>query len=124
MVESMVALFVLVSGVVILLQIFPLGFSAERANQMRTQAIFLAQEKTEALIASNYDNIVVGDFLEQPLPEPFTLFSRRTKTTYVNKDLQTIVADDGLKKIEVVVFWSPALSLGKKEVQIITLVSR
>jgi len=124
LIEVMVALFVLVSGVAVLLQVFPLGFSVEKSNQYRTQAVFLAQEKIESLLANSYNDIAVGDFVEQALPSPLTFFTRRTKVSYVNSDLQTIAFDWGLKKIEVVVSWSPAIALAKKEVQVITLATK
>ncbi|OIO45578.1 MAG: hypothetical protein AUJ25_01780 [Parcubacteria group bacterium CG1_02_37_13] len=120
-VEALVAMFVLVSGLLIFLQVFPLSYSVEKANEMKTQAVFLAQEKAEELLATAYQDIPVGDFSEAPLPLPFNLFSRQTEIDYVNSNLENIGVDIGLKKIRVVVSWQAAIAISPKQVEIITL---
>lgn len=120
-VEALVAMFVLISGIVLFLQVFPLGYSVEKANEMKTQAIFLAQEKVEELLATAYQDIPIGDFSEAPLPLPFNLFSRQTEINYVNSNLENAGVDIGLKKIRVVVSWQAAIAISPKQVEIITL---
>ena len=122
-IEALVAMFVLVSGLLIFLQVFPLSYSVEKANEMKTQAIFLAQEKVEELLATAYQDIPIGDFSEAPLPLPFNLFSRQTEINYVNSNLENSGVDVGLKKVRVVVFWQAAIAISPKQVEIITLIT-
>lgn len=121
--EVMVAILVLTIGIVAVLQIFPVGFSVEKASQMRTQGSLLAQEKIEEFTAKAYQSLAVGIVTEAVLPSPFEKFSRETKINYVDAGLQEAGSDTGLKKIEITVFWPSSLSIGDKEVKLITLVA-
>ena len=122
-VEALVAMFILVSGLLMFLQVFPLGYSVEKANEMKTQAIFLAQEKVEGLLATAYQDIPTGSFSEAPLPLPFNLFSRQTEINYVNSNLENSGVDVGLKRVRVVVSWQAAIAVSPKQVEIITLMT-
>lgn len=121
--EVMIAILILTIGIVIVLQIFPLGFSVEKGSQMKSQAVLLAQEKIEVINSKAYQDIVVATTSEDSLASPFERFSRQTEISYVDADLQPSLADTGLKKIEVTVSWKSSLPLGGKTVTLITLVA-
>jgi len=121
-VEAMVSMLILTFGLLLFLQLFPLGYSAERSSQMKTQAIFLAQEKVEEIMASPYQNVALGTITESGLPSPFQLFSRQTSITLVKADLTESASDVGLKKIRVVVSWQAGLKLLPKQVELMTLI--
>lgn len=122
-IEVMVSLFVLISGIALFLQVFPLGWSAERSSQMKTQAIFLAQQKMEDLLTLSYQDVPLGTATEPVLTDPFGLFSRSTVVSYLNSDLEESAVDVGLKRIKVEVSWQAALDLSGKKVQLITLLT-
>lgn len=123
-IEAMVAILVLTLGLTAILQVFPVALGRERLSQMRSQAVFLAQAKVEQLSFQGYENIGVGDFSEPSLLSPFEDFSRQTKIRYVDAALNEVGADQGLKKIEVRVWWQGALFYPEKEVEITTLLAK
>lgn len=121
--EAMIAILVLTIGIVAVLQIFPLALSIEKASQMRTQAIELAQEKIEEKTSKSYWDIPTGTSTEAELSSPFEDFSRETKVSFVDSDFQESPSDTGLKKIEVTVSWEFPLRIGEKQVKITTLIT-
>ena len=121
LIEILLTITFLFIGLLALLQIFPLAFGLERINQIRTQAVLLAQEKMETVNSQGYQAALTGDVFEPNLPSPFEFFSRRTIISYVDGNLEEALADLGLKKIEVVVSWQSALPLVPKEFRIISL---
>lgn len=121
--EVMVAVLILTIGIVAVLQIFPVGLNVERTSQMTTQGSLLAQEKIEEFTSKAYQDVPVGTETEGSLTSPFEKFSRETKITYVNADLQETGSNTGLKKIEVTVSWLSPLRIGDKEVKLITLIA-
>ena len=123
LVEIMVGILILVTGFVVALQIFPVSFSVEKANQLRTQAALLAQEQIESLYAQSYVDIAVGSVSEPTLAAPFELFSRDTTVTYVDADLADSAVDIGLKKITVVVSWQAAWQIREKSITVVRLVA-
>ena len=54
---------------------------------------------------------------------PYEKFSRETKITYLDSDLEEIGSDLGLKKIEVIVRWSSIFSLKEGVMSIVNLVA-
>lgn len=123
LVEVMVGILILTTGFVAALYIFPVSFSVEKANQLRTQAALLAQEKIESLYSQSYGDIVVGSVSEGHLAAPFELFSRDTTVTYVDINLEDTGVDIGLKKIETVVSWQAAFQIREKTVTVVRLVA-
>lgn len=120
--EVIIAIAVLTLGIVMILQVFPLGFRVEKGTQMQTQAVLLAQEQIEELSSKAYQDITVGTTTENSLPTPFEKFSRQTKISYVNADLEEVAVETGLKKIEVIVWWQSPLKVETKNVELSTLV--
>lgn len=121
--EAIIAMLVLTIGIVAVLQVFPTAFSLEMANQMETQASFLAQEKMEVITNTTYQSIAIAIDTETPLAVPFEKFSRETTVVYVDADLLDSVSDTGLKKITVRVWWNSPLSIVDDEVILSALVA-
>ena len=123
LIEVMIAILILLDGVLVVLQLFPLGYGVEQANQMKNQAVFLCQEKIETMISEPYKDIAVGTIDENPMASPFQRFERETKVSYVDSNLNESTSDIGLKKIEVTVSWQSPLRVERKNVQFVTLIA-
>ncbi|MFH0740004.1 MAG: prepilin-type N-terminal cleavage/methylation domain-containing protein [bacterium] len=121
LIETLMALAVITIGLVIVLQVFPFGFSVEKNSQLETQAILCAQDKIEALLAKSFSELTIGTVVESPLPAPFERFTRTTKISFVNESLQESVPATTFKKIEATVSWNSPLRFGSREVKLITL---
>ena len=122
-IEAMIAILIFTLGVVAVLQVFPLAFGIEIANQKETQATMLCQEKVEEINSLTYPEIKVGVQTEDPLPSPFDKFSRETTINYVDRNLETTSSDIGMKKIEVKVWWKSFYPAGEKQIKITTLIA-
>lgn len=123
LVEILVALAVIGIGLVVVLQVFPSGFSIEKNTQLETQATLCAQGKIEELLSKSFSELVIGTVIEGSLPTPFERFSRATKISFVDSDLEESISATALKKIEATVSWKSPLKTGSKEVKLITLFS-
>ena len=123
LIEILFTITFLFVGLLALLQIFPVAFSLERANQMKSQAALLAQEKMEYINSQSYQAVAVDNVLETTLPSPFQLFSRRTVVSYVDANLQNTGSDLGLKKIEITVSWQASPPLIPKTFQLVSLIA-
>ena len=121
--ETMTAILILTIGIIAILQLFPLCSNIQKSNEMENQATFLAQEKMEQEIFKTYENTQVGTIIEDSLAFPFERFSRETKITYVDSNLEEIGLDIGLKKIEVIVQWSSIFKLKESNISIVNLVA-
>jgi len=121
LIEAMVALVVISIGLVIVLQVFPTGFSVEKNSQLETQATILAQEKIESLLAKSFSELSIGTITESSLASPFERFGRITKIVFVDINLEESVAPTTLKEIEVTVSWQSPLRIASKEIKLITL---
>lgn len=119
--ETMVAILILTIGIIAVLQLFPLCSNIQKSNEMESQAIFLAQEKMEQEIFKTYGNIQVGTIIEDSLASPYERFSRETKITYVDSNIEEIGLDMGLKKIEIIVQWSSIFKLKQSNISIFSL---
>ncbi len=108
-------------GLVIVLQVFPLGFSVEKNSQLETQATLCAQEKIEALLSKSFSELSIGTIIENSLPAPFEKFSRTTKISFMDSNLQESIPATTFKKIEITASWKSPLKIGNKEVKLITL---
>lgn len=121
--EAIVALAVLAFAIVWVLQVFPTASMLEKMSQRRTQAVLLAQEKTEELISKAYQSVAVGIVVEDPVSSPFEKFKRTTEVVFVDVDLQEASSDYGLKKIAVTVSWPAVLHSLEKTVKITSLIA-
>lgn len=121
LIESLIALLVIGIGLIVVLQVFPSGFSIEKNSQLETQATLIAQEKIESLSALSFSEIAAGTIIENSLPSPFEKFSRTTKVNFVDSNIQEASSPTALKKIEVTVSWKSPLKVGNQEIKLITL---
>ncbi|MDD5738727.1 MAG: type II secretion system protein [Candidatus Pacebacteria bacterium] len=121
LIESIMALGVIGIGLVIVLQVFPSGFSVEKNTQLETQATLCGQEKIEELLSKSFSELSVGTVVDGSLPTPFEKFSRATKISFINSNLEESASATTFKKIEVAVSWNSPLRIGSKEIKLITL---
>jgi len=119
--ETMVAILILTIGIIAVLQVFPLCSNIQKSNEMENQAIFLAQERMEQEIFKTYENIQIETIIEDSLAFPYERFSRETKITYVDSNLEEIGLDSGFKKIEIIVEWSSIFKLKQSNISIFNL---
>ena len=129
LIEVLVAIFVLTVGIVAVLQAFPLGTYIQKSSQMTTVAIQLSQAKLEELVSKSYDDslLSVGTTTESyGTVSGFSSYKRTTRINYYdpNNPSQIPVADLGIKKIEITVFWKSPLGVAEKEAKIATLFSQ
>jgi len=122
--ETMVAILILTIGIIAILQLFPWCSNIQKSNEMENQAIFLAQEKMEQEIFKTYENVQVGTIIENPISPPYERFSRETKITYVNSNLEETSSDVGLKKIEIIVEWNSVFKLKQGNISIFNLATK
>lgn len=121
--ESIVAISVLIIGLVAILQVFPLSFNIEQISRMRTKAALLAQGKMEEINSKSYQDIIIGSENEDVLPYPFEKFSREITINYVDSELQDSLSDIGLKKVEIIISWESFLKLGGNSLKVISLIT-
>ncbi|MDD4989803.1 MAG: hypothetical protein PHW31_00635 [Candidatus Pacebacteria bacterium] len=123
LVEAIVAIGVVIIGLVAVLQVFPIGFSMEKYSQMETQAVLASQEKIEALLGESFSGLAIGTTVENSLSSPYELFSRTTKISFVDVNLNESANPTGLKKIEITVSWKSSLKIETKQTKLITLMA-
>ena len=124
LIEVLVAIAILFAAILLFSQVFLFGWLVERDNQMKTQAMFLVQQKIEETFSKDYQDIAVGEFLEESLLTPFESFSRQTHITYVDSNLEDSLSETDLKKIYVEVSWPSSLKVFPRRVEIITLMTK
>lgn len=118
LVETMVALLILMVAFIGLISSFPFSQTIVKTAENSTKAAYLAQDKLEQLLALNYDNIPVGTVeakqrLSADSSNYLYYFQRQTTVSYLDGDWQTSVSDTGMKKISVTVYYTNSIS--KKE---------
>ncbi|MFH1643048.1 MAG: type II secretion system protein [Patescibacteria group bacterium] len=130
LIEILVSIFILTSGVFAVLQAFPLGTKILGSAKRITVAGQLGQAKIEELISESYDEISFGIVEEKHvLASPFGFYQRETEITCVDpaSDFSEVLncdPDPGMKKIEVTIFWKAFFGLSEKSSKIISLISR
>ncbi len=117
------AIGVITIGLVAVLQVFPAGFSMEKYSQLETQAVLASQEKLEALLAESFSALAVGTIVENSLAFPYERFSRTTKVSFIDANLNESANPTALKKIEVTVSWKSPLKIETKQTKLMTLVA-
>lgn len=101
LIETLIALTILIIGVLAIVQLFPLGLKASQQAKNITLATNLAQAKIEEIISEEYDQVSIGNAYEPSLGNDFSNYSRLTIVQYVDQNLNQIIEDQGLKKVEV-----------------------
>jgi prepilin-type N-terminal cleavage/methylation domain-containing protein len=126
LIEAMIAIFILSVGILAVLFMFPLGSKTISSSRDRLIADLLAQQEIEKISVLSYGEFLVGNTIENSLPEPFSRFKRETKVVYIDPslNLSEVLQDKGAKKIEIVVSWQDSLISGLKSVNITTIISQ
>ena len=126
LIETLIAISILMIAVLSVIQLFPLGLKASTQAKNITVATNLAQAKMEEIISDDYDNLTIGTTTEPSLStiDPdFSNFTRVTVINYVNGDLAIVGQDFGLKKVEVYVGWTSPFSGENSTTSLITLIN-
>lgn len=134
LVETIIAVFVLVIGIVGVLQAYPLGIKTNRFGKMATMATQLAQAEIEQKFAKSYSELLIGTLTEDyGAITDFENHKRATEISCVNSsDLAEVAcnydaANDPfpMKKVEVTVSWkSSLLGITERDVTLVTLFGR
>ncbi|MFH0987299.1 MAG: hypothetical protein V1841_00160 [Patescibacteria group bacterium] len=133
LIETMLAIFILVVGIFGCSQIFPFGLSIEKSSEMSMIATQFAQAKIEELISKSYDEIICTaslppcEDIENPLAEN-NAFQRETNIKFSDplnnlQEPNPSNTDGGIKKIEVLVSWKSPFSAVEENITIVTIVA-
>ena len=123
-IELLVAIFVLVVGIIGVLNVFPLGIQVAKSSQVTAVAIQLAQGKMEDIASKSYDDIA-GESKQQ-LGSPFNAYSSEVDVSCFdpNAGILPDCPDTGIKQVKVIISWELALGIGSKKVEASTFVAR
>jgi len=132
LIEAMVATFIIIVGIVAVLQMFPLSVEQQKMGERATIATELAQGKIEEIISKSYDDILAGQSTEDyGAISGFSAYKRVIYTTCVNANSQDVLCSynpsgdpEPVKKIEVTVYWKSTLGPIEKNLKISTLVAK
>lgn len=122
--EVMVAVMIFSIGILSVVEVFPLYHKMSRLAEKSSTAVFLAQEKIEAIFSLPYSEITVGQYEIRHRIENdgrFSNYERKTDVSFVDGSYNNSNSDLGLKKITTTVYWNEA-GLEKSE-KLTTLIS-
>jgi len=126
LIETLIALAILMIAVLSIVQLFPLGLKASYQAKNLSLATNLAQAKLEKLISDNYDNLAIGITTEDTLSSidsDFSSFIRVTEINYVDGNLNSSIEDLGLKKVVVYVSWPNSFTGDRSTTSLVTLIN-
>ena len=129
LIEVMVSFSILILVFVALAQTFPIALTINKTSENTTQASYLAQVKLEELNSLGYNNILTGiiEVKHRLADDPANYlyyFQRQTEVGYVDGDLADSLADTGLKKITVTIYYTNSLFKTEKNYSTATLISQ
>lgn len=129
LIETMVALLILMVAFVSLIQSFPFSQTIVKTAENSTKAAYLAQNELEQLLALGYDNIPVGTVetkqrLSDDSADYLYYFQRQTAVSYLDSNWQASVSDTGMKKISVTVYYTNSISKTESSYNISALASQ
>jgi len=137
MIETLVAISILLIAILAIIRIFPTGLQATKTAEMKTVAAFLAQEMIEEVASYSYADIPVNtneEYWYEPTHKvsddpdsPFYFYTRETEIIYVNPNnnpLTESVTDLGAKQIRTTVYWNVPPGNSAKSLDIYTLRSQ
>lgn len=126
--EVMIAVFVLVLGLLAVIQAFPISINIRGEAKRKTVASELAREKIEEIQSQTYNNIEIGTTTEDyDAIEGFETYKRVTSVKYnylEGSELKKAISDQGLKKVEIRIYWEEPLRPEEKKLKIATLISK
>ncbi len=127
MIEVMVAILILGTVFIGLVQAFPLASNIIKNAENKTKASYLAQEKIEGLYQIGYENFATGTIeVKHPLGDAGSdraLFQRETTSEYIDNALQNSITDQGMKKISTTVFYMNPVSKIENSYNITTILT-
>ncbi len=130
LIEVLISIFILTTGIIAVLQAFPLGTKILGSSKRTTIASQLGQAKIEELISQSYEEISFGLIeTKHVLDSPFNSYQREIEVVCVDpdSDFSEVIncnPDPGMKKIEVTIFWKTFFGLSEKSNQIISLITK
>lgn len=140
LIEAIIAIFIIIVGIVAVLQMFPLSVEIEKSAEMATVASQLGQGKIEEIISKSYSNILCPTTTPPYTLSPpctsteaygeisgFNAYKRVLTINYVYptaEGFQATTTDKGLKKIEVTMHWKSPLGVMEKDLKIAILISK
>lgn len=129
LIETMVALLILMVAFIGLIQSFPFSQSIVKTAENSTKAAYLAQNELEQLLALNYDDIPMGTIeVKQRLSADPTnylyYFQRQTVVSYLDGNWQSSDSDTGMKKISITVYYTNSISKQENSYNISALASQ
>ena len=118
-IESAVAIAVLMLGLWAVLQFFPLGIKIIGDSQNLTTASNLAVAQLETVSSLGYESITTGTFeAKQPISSDtssyLNRYQRQTEVEYLDANFNSSITDVGLKKVTVTVFWLSPILVSEK----------
>lgn len=128
LIESAIAMVVLLIGVFAVIQFFPLGLQIIGNSQERTAASSIAIAQLETVRSQSYDDISTGTIETKARvssdPSSYLYdYQRETTVEFVDSDFNTSVTDVGLKKITVTTYWMSPLGNQERSTNISTVIS-
>ena len=131
LIELLIAIFVLVVGILVVLQAFPLGMHVAKSGQMATVAIQLGQAKIEETSSKQYDEIFTETTAESYGEIfGFSSYKRVIEIVCLDPDLEEVLCDydpddnpEPIKRIRVTVYWRSPLGVSEKNVSITSLIT-
>ena len=133
LIETLIAIFVLVVGIIVVLEAFPLGIQITKSGQMMTTATQLAQAKLEEEFSKLYSELSIGTTTEDyGAITDFEAYKRVTEISCLQpSDLTEVSCDYDLtsdpfpmKKVVVTVSWRQPIWISEKEAKLVTLVTK
>lgn len=129
LIESMVAITILMVAFISLMQAFPFGLAINKTSENATKASYLTQDKIEELYSLGYDNIGTGTIeakhrLSDDAANFLYNFQRQTIVNYVDGSLADSGTDLGMKKISVTVYFTNSISKTEMNYNTTTLISK
>ena len=116
LIETLLAIFILVVGVVSVVMMISLGLQIETKAKMKSCASKLAQEKMEEVISESYEQ-ATSSSEDYGVISNLNYFKREVDVSYY--DIQSSVISDtdlGAKIIKISVFWKNPPTFSEKSV--------
>ena len=109
LIETTIAIFVLLVGVVSILQLYPVGLKTSRFSYHLSVASALAQGKAEEMLAKNFEEVtsVPRTTVDSSPSSPFHLYDWEAKVSWVdpNNNLAESQTKTQIKRIEIIIYW-------------------
>ena len=127
LIEIMVAILIIGTTFIGLLQAFPYAMKINKTAENQTIASYLAQAKLEELNQLDYEDVATTTIeVKHPLGAtntPLYTFQRETVATYVDGNMQDSAIDLDLKKITTTVYYTGSLSKTERSYIMQTLIA-